>query len=221
MKTLAPTKLPRSSRRARPASASPRHESGNSDRSVRSLKPRGTVWTDTELLALGAGTDVKYELHNGKVVAMPPAGFNHGVIISRLMAYLGIHVLQHKLGELTDGQSGFRISIENCFEPDIAFVSHERIKLVRPLGEKLFHGSPDLAIEVLSPSDSITRTERRLLLFLNHGSRLAWMIDPKSKTARVYRPGQDFELLKANQTLTGNSVVPGFRLSLARIFEGL
>src|SRR5580704_10385795 len=75
----------------------------------RMLGPRGELWTDSELLTLGRDTDAKYELWNGKVVSMPPAGIKHGVIIARLMAYLGIHVQQHKLGELLDGQTGFRL----------------------------------------------------------------------------------------------------------------
>jgi Uma2 family endonuclease len=185
------------------------------------LEPRGELWTDHELLALGKDTETKYELWNGKVISMPPAGIKHGIVIARLMAYLGIHVQEHKLGELLDGQTGFRLSVEDCFAPDISFVSRERLKLIQPISEKLFHGAPDLAVEVLSPGDSLNKTDRKMALYLNHGSRLAWLIDPKSKTARVYRPGENFELLHAERWLTGNSVVPNFRLSLAKLFEGI
>lgn len=198
-----------------------RHMPGVWEVGKRSLKPKGEIWTDDELLALAVNTDVKYELWNGKIIAMPPAGLKHGVVITRLTAYLGIYVLQHKLGELADGQSGFRLSVEDCFEPDIAFISRERLKLLQPMSEKIFHGLPDLAVEVLSPSDSITKTERKMLLYLTYGSRLGWMVDSKNKTARVYRPGQSFELLRGDRMLTGNSIVPGFRLSLAKLFEGI
>jgi len=187
----------------------------------RMLEPRGELWTDSELLTLGSDTGAKYELWNGKVVSMPPAGIKHGVIIARLMAYLGIYVQQHKLGELLDGQTGFRLSVEYCFAPDISFVSRERLKLIQPITEKLFHGAPDLAVEVLSPGDSVSKTERKLALYLNYGSRLAWLIDARNKTVRVYRPGENFELLDSGRWLTGNSVVPNFRLSLAKLFEGI
>jgi len=183
--------------------------------------PRGELWTDDELLALGADTDFRYELWKGKVIPMPPAGIKHGIVIARLMAYLGIHIQQYKLGELMDGQTGFRLSVEDCLSPDVSFVSRERLKLLQPVSEKLFHGAPDLAVEVLSPSDSITKTERKIALYLNYGARLAWMIDAKNKTVRVYRPGKNFELLRGERWLTGNSVAPGFRLSLARLFEGI
>ncbi len=189
---------------------------------VRSLAPKGEFWTDAELLALGESSDIKYELCDGKIIAMPPAKPRHGAVIARLMAALGHFVYEHKLGELFDGQTGFRLSLEYCYEPDISFVSYERMKLILPAAglDALFHAAPDLAVEVLSPSDSITKTERRMQLYLSYGARLAWMVDPKNKTVRVYRPGQSFELLRGDRFLSGNSVLPGFRVSLARIFEG-
>ena len=190
---------------------------------ARSLKPKGKYWTDEELLALGANTDVKYELWDGKIIAMPPAKPRHGAVIMQLSYYLGAHVYENKLGKLFDGQTGFRLSMEHCFEPDISYVSKERMDLILPAGglDAMFHAAPDLAVEVLSPSDSITKTERRMQLYLSYGARLAWMVDPKNKTVRVYLPGRGFELLRGDRMLTGNSVLPGFRVSLAKIFEGI
>lgn len=183
------------------------------------IRPRGEFWADSELLALGANTDNKYELWDGRILAMPPGGLRHGAIIARLLTAVAAHVYERKLGEVFDGQTGFRLSVDHCFEPDIGFVSRERLKVIAPNLDKLFHGAPDLAVEVLSPSDSITKTERKLNLFLVHGARLAWMIDPKNKTVRVYlRPGE-FDLLRKDRVLTGNSVLPGFRLSLHGLFE--
>ena len=150
---------------------------------------------------------------------MPPGGAQHGDVISRLLVALGSFVYEQRLGRVYEGQTGFRLGLENCFEPDIAFVSKERLKLILPAAEKLFHGAPDLAVEVLSPSDSITKTEKKLILCLAHGTRLAWMIDPKHRTARVYRPGGETETLNRNRSLTGNSVLPGFRFALSRLFE--
>ena len=109
--------------------------------------------------------------------------------------------------------------MDHCFAPDIAFVSKERFKLILPSESRYFTAPPDLAVEVLSASDSITKTERKLLLYLAHGSHLAWMVDPKHKSVRVYRKPGEFELLSADRILTGNSVLPGFRISLHRLFE--
>ncbi|HEY2081908.1 MAG TPA: Uma2 family endonuclease [Verrucomicrobiae bacterium] len=199
-----------------------RHVPGVWESGSRSLKPKGAFWTDAELLALGTDTDVKYELWDGKIIAMSPARPKHGAVIARLSYYLGAHIYESKLGEMFDGQTGFRLGIQYCFQPDISFVTSERMKLILPHGmEGMFHAAPDLAVEVLSPSDSITKSEKKMQLYLAHGARLGWMIDTKNKTVRVYRPGQPFELLRGHQILTGNSVLPGFRISLAKIFESI
>ena len=224
MKTISTTKLSRSTNRWRLSSVpTSRHMRGVWEDGARSLKPKGKFWTDGELLALGANTDVKYELCDGKIIAMPPAKPKHGAVIMQLACYMGVHVFEHKLGKLFDGQTGFRLGMDHCYEPDISFVSNERMKHILPSSglDGLFHAAPDIAVEVLSPSDSITKTERRMHLYLSFGARLAWMVDPKNKTVRVYHPGQDFELLRGDRMLTGNSVLPGFRVSLAKIFEGI
>jgi Uma2 family endonuclease len=199
-----------------------RHLPGVWEVGSRSLKPKGAFWTDAELFALSANTDVKYELWDGKVIAISPARPKHGAVIARLSYYLGAHIYENKTGEIFDGQTGFRLGLQHCFQPDISFVSRERMKLILPQGlEGMFHAAPDLAVEVLSPSDSITKTEKKMQLYLAHGTRLGWMIDTKNKTVRVYRPGHPFELLRGHHALTGNSVLPGFRVSLAKIFESI
>ena len=223
MKTLTTPRLPRAARHPRRGTISLLQLARIDRPHECALKPKGTYWTDVELLALGESSDIKYELCGGKIIAMPPAKPRHGMVITRLTAALGAHVYDHRLGELFDGQTGFRMSFEYCYEPDVSFVSHERMKLILPATglDGLFHAAPDLAVEVLSPSDSITKTERRMQIYLSYGSRLAWMVDPKNKTVRVYRPGESFELLRGDRFLTGNSVLPGFRVSLAKIFEGV
>jgi Uma2 family endonuclease len=100
---------------------------------VRSLKPKGQYWTD-QRLALGGNSDIKYELWDGRIMTMPPAKPGHGMVTSRLMAALGHHIYESKLDELFDGQPGFRLSLEHCFEPDISFVSNERLKVALPQG---------------------------------------------------------------------------------------
>jgi Uma2 family endonuclease len=180
----------------------------------------GAIWTDAELLALDRDGR-KHELWMGKVITMAPAGFDHGDVNTVLSHALADWVYKKKLGRVYDGQTGYRLSIDICYAPDVSFVSRERFKLITLSKHKLFHGSPDLAVEVLSPSDSITKTEIKVVNYLAHGTRLVWMVDMRNRSVRVYRPGESFELLRGNRVLTGNSVVPGFRLSLAKLFEGI
>src|SRR6185437_15055526 len=69
-----------------------RHVPGVWEAGARSLKPKGAFWTDAELLTLGANTDVKYELRDGKIIPMSPAGPKHGAVIARLTHYLTNHI---------------------------------------------------------------------------------------------------------------------------------
>jgi Uma2 family endonuclease len=177
------------------------------------------IWTDDELLALHSGDGRKHELWYGKIVTMPPAGGEHGDVTVRLASALATFVYDHKLGRVYDGQTGFRLSLDFCFAPDLSYVSKERIKIILPIKEKLFHGAPDIAVEVLSPSDSITKTEEKIKLYLTHGTRLAWMLDLRNECVRVYREPGKFELLRPGRFLSGNAVVPGFRYAVAKLFE--
>ena len=177
------------------------------------------IWTDDELMALDSKDGRKHELWQGRIVTMSPAGAGHGDVIVRLTIAVGQFVHQRRLGLVNDGQTGFWLSVDFCFCPDLSFVGHERAKLILPVREKLFHGAPDLAAEVLSPSDSITKTEEKLNRLLAHGTRLAWMVDLKHKSVRIYRKAGKFELLGEGRYLTGNAVVPGFRFAIARLFE--
>ena len=177
------------------------------------------IWTDDELMTLDSKYGRKHELWHGRIITMSPAGAGHGDVVVRLTAALAAHVYEHRLGLVYDGQTGFRLSVDFCFCPDLSFVGHERMKLILPVKEKLFHGAPDLAAEVLSPSDSITKTEEKLNRLLAHGTRLAWMVDLKHKSVRVYREPGEFELLGEGRYLTGNAVLLGFRYAIARLFE--
>ena len=92
-----------------------------------------------------------------------------------------------------DGQTGFRLGLQHCFQPDVSFVSRERMKLILPHGlDGMLHAAPDLAVEVLSPSDSITKTEKKMQLYLAHGARLGWMIDTKTRMSACI--GRDMHL---------------------------
>ena len=181
--------------------------------------PTKEIWTDDELMALDSKDGRKHELWQGRIVTMSPAGAGHGDVIVRLTIAVGQFVHERRLGLVYDGQTGFRLSVDFCFCPDLSFVNHERAKLILPVREKLFHGAPDLAAEVLSPSDSITKTEEKLNRLLAHGTRLAWMADLKHKSVRIYRKAGKFELLGEGRYLTGNAVLPGFRFAIARLFE--
>jgi Uma2 family endonuclease len=160
----------------------------------------------------------RYELDDGELIEMPPAGPRHGTVEFKLGHFLGMYLDEHPLGEAMSGDVGFELSSGRVRAPDIAFLSHERLAST-PIPEQGFYpGPPDLAIEVRSPDDSVPEILRKLSRFLEAGTRLAWVVDPKKKTVTVYHPDGEVEVLKEGDTLSGEPVLPGFSLPLARLF---
>ena len=101
-------------------------------------------------------------------------------------------------------------------KPDIAFVSTDRLPENREKGAPI---PPDLAVEVVSPTDKHYDVTEKALAYLKAGTRLVWVIEPVAKTVTVYRSSTDFTLLSYEDTLTGEDVVKGFTCPVAQLFE--
>src|ERR1043165_5797430 len=112
-------------------------------------------WTEKELVALPKEHG-KYELVDGELVLMPPAGFEHGDISLEAGMRLRAYVRRKKLGRVVDGQTGFWMKSGNLRSPDVSFVSKQRLLEMERLPAGLFIGAPDLAVEVLSPDDRMS-----------------------------------------------------------------
>ena len=156
-----------------------------------------------------------YEYVSGELVPMAPPSREHGEISVNVIRYLDAHVYQNKLGRLYTAETTFQVG-ERTAKPDVAFVSTDRLTGDKTKG---FSIPPDLAIEVVSPSDVQSRIAEKALAYLDAGTRLVWVIEPVSKTVTVYRSETDIEMLTREDTLTGEAVVPGFTCLVARLFE--
>jgi Uma2 family endonuclease len=93
--------------------------------------------------------------------------------------------------------------------PDAAFVSRERAEGVGPT-DRYWPGAPDLAIEVVSPSDSRSKVDRETLQWLAAGTRAVAVLDPPMRTATVHRSRSDIRVLAGDDPLDLHDVVPGF-----------
>jgi Uma2 family endonuclease len=169
-------------------------------------------WTDDELMALPG--DGKYELVDGELVQMSPAGGRHGKISAKLLIRAGAFVEEHGLGHVFDGQTGFRLRNGNLRSPDVSFVGIDRLPEGVPRG--FLHLAPDLAVEVLSPDDRAADVARKVAEYLNLGVRLLWVIDPDTRSAVVYRPGHEPHRVQDDR-LDGEDVLPGFACSLSEL----
>lgn len=176
------------------------------------------LMTADELLALPRG-EFRYELVNGELKKMSPAGQKHGRIIVRLTVPLAKHVLDHHLGEVYAAETGFKLRSkpDTVLAADIAFVRRERLE---DLGETegYWPAAPDLAVEVNSPSDTVREVEKKVMEWLGFGTRLVWVVSSKLHTVTVYRSLTDIAVLTEKDILDGGDVVPGFQLSIADIF---
>ena len=156
-----------------------------------------------------------YEYVKGELVSMPPTSLEHGNITTNLFLPLGLYVRENQLGSVYMPDTGFRVG-ERVLMPDIAFLASARMP------DDLSKASPippDLAVEVVSPTDILHWVEEKAFAYLEAGTQLVWVLKPMSKTVTVYRSETDITLLTRNDTLTGEEVVKGFSCQVAKLFE--
>ena len=156
-----------------------------------------------------------YEYIEGELVPMSPASRIHGKIGANVIGHLYWHVRENQLGEVYTVETTFQVG-ERVLKPDVAFVSTDRLTGDEDKGLPI---PPDLAIEVISPTDVQYRIVRKALAYLEAGTHLVWVLEPVSKTVTVYRSETDIETLTRDDTLTGEGVVPGFSCPVAHLFE--
>ena len=155
-----------------------------------------------------------YEYVKGELVPMSPAIRAHSKISVKVIRYLDRYVDENQLGEVHVAAT-FRVG-ERGLKPDVAFVSNTRLDGDENKG---FPIPPDLAIEVVSPTDMQSRVVDKAFAYLNAGTRLVWVLEPHSQTVTVYRSERDIALLTCEDTLTGEDVVPGFACPVSQLFE--
>ena len=161
-----------------------------------------------------------HELIEGQLVKTMSAGFIHGIIAQRIGRFIGNFADEHNLGEVAAAETGFILGEKTYRGADSAFISNENLtKYGYPQG--YFPTAPDIAIEVVSPSNTSEEMMEKVNLYLQNGSRLVWIIYPQTKVVTVYRQNNLVSLLRENDTLEGEDVLPNFGLSVATLFANL
>ncbi len=150
---------------------------------------------------------------------MPPTGMQHGQIASRLNQRLAAYVEIHNLGVVFTAEAGFRLTQhpDTVRAPDVAFIARGRIPAEGvPTG--YWPGAPDLAVEVVSPSDRFDDVIEKVAEYLAAGTRLVWVIQPRTHTVTVYRASGEVRLLRGHEELSGEDVIPGFACPVSALF---
>jgi len=164
--------------------------------------------------------DLKLERNaQGELVIMPPTGGETGKSNSTINAQIWFWNDHNQLGEVFDSSTGFTLPSGADRSPDVSWVEKSRWDaLTKEQKEKFLPLCPDFVIEILSPNDSLKKTQMKMQEYIENGCRLGWLINRKKQEVEIYRPGQDVEVLKIPQTLSGESILPGFVLNMQRIW---
>jgi Uma2 family endonuclease len=178
-------------------------------------------WTDAAFMAL-ANDSHRYELVNHQLIDLGNFGALHGYICSTLIILLGSYIRSQKLGFLFDSSTGFKMQNGNTRSPDLAFFAKNRLQGLTTLPTGFLEGAPDLAVEVLSPGNTVEEIDGKITEYFANGTRLMWVINPKQRYILVYRsPQEPDRLLKTADRLDGEAIIPGFSLPIAELFQEL
>ena len=155
------------------------------------------------------GDGSQQELVRGEVITMPPPGGMHGVSCLKAGRRIGNFVEDGPGGTVTSNDTGFvtERGPDSVRGPDISYWSKERLKEV-PVGYITI--SPDMLVEVLSPSNTSKQIRTKLTEYFAKGVRLVWVIAPEDRTLTIYRMPDEGRLLHETATVTGEDVLPGF-----------
>jgi Uma2 family endonuclease len=158
------------------------------------------------------------ELLRGELIMMSPTGSEHGYLVVNVTAPLATFVKKNSLGKVFGAETGFQIGLnpDTVRAPDVAFVRSERIGV--KLGKGFFQGAPDLAVEVVSPSDRAGDLLAKVQDWLDAGCRAVWVVDPGTRTVSIHRGDQPAVTLGEADLLDGGEIVPGFSLPIAEVF---
>lgn len=177
-----------------------------------------TLMTVEDLARIG-DHEGRYDLIRGEPIRMAPAGWPHGKISLRIGRALLDHVEHERLGEVCGAETGFVLARDPdvVLAPDAAFVRADRLPPEEEQ-EGFLPLAPDLAVEVVSPSDSSDYVTDKVMEYLDAGTSLVWLVQPRRRIVTVYTPDRIGRVHGEEDELDGGDVLPGFRLPVAEIF---
>ena len=184
--------------------------------------PAGTFeWTEEEFFYF---CQINRELRiertaRGEVIVMPPAGGRSGYESGEVFRQLSVWAVEDKTGVAFDSSTGFLLPNRGMRAPDAAWVQLARLqKLSEREREQFLPLCPDFVIEVASRTDKISDLREKMQEYIEAGLRLGWLILPGSSQVEIYTPA-GVEVRESPEALTGDPVLPGFKLELASVWH--
>ncbi|MDX2078155.1 MAG: Uma2 family endonuclease [bacterium] len=162
----------------------------------------------------------RFELIEGVIEEMSPASMEHGRLSGRILGKIFVYLESNPIGLPFGDGVGYQLKEYNILMPDMSFISKSR--LITPL-PKVYPIAPDLAVEVISPSNTYREIRSKIEAYLAHGTQLVWAVYPEDKVVDVWRAMPDGSLNKRtftiNDTLSGEGILPDFTLPISQIFS--
>jgi len=162
--------------------------------------------------------DKEYEIVDGQPEEKQMGGARHGGVGSRLIGELWAHIKAQRLGGVYGADTSFQIG-QNERMPDVAFVAAARIP-EEGEPEGAWPMPPDLAVEIVSPTDLHEKLMTKVTEYLKAGVRQVWLISPEHRTVTIYSSPTEVKVLQGADELDGGDVIPGFRCRVADLFQG-
>ena len=186
---------------------------------IRFRPPPGTA-TERDVLEIAARERRWCELVDG-VLVEKPVGYEESVLACFLIQMFGNFVRQRNLGHVTGEQGMVRLFPGLVRIPDVAFASWDRFPQRRLSREPIPDLVPDLAIEVLSESNTEAEMRIKIGEYFSASVRKVWLVDPVSRTVREFKSSDDSITFGEQDTMDGGTLLPGFTLSLRELFAEL
>lgn len=181
------------------------------------LYPWPGLATEKDVLEVHARTGRLCELVDG-ILVEKPMGFYESALATAISHFLRDYLKDRRIGIVGGADGMLKILRGRIRIPDVSFVRWDRLPRGR---DPVPAVSPDLAVEVLSENNTEQEMQEKLGEYFSGGTRLAWIIDPRSRTARIYHAPDQFTLIDEAGSLTGGDVLPGFELRLKELFAEL
>ena len=186
---------------------------------VRYFPLPGTA-TEQDVIDIEARENRLCELVEG-VLVEKSMGYNESYLAGLLITLLNQFVIPRNLGIVTGGGGMMRIFPGLVRIPDVAFVSTARFPGGQLSSEPIPSLAPDLAIEVISESNTPNEMQRKRSEYFKAGVQVIWIVDHRPRTITIHLPTGEPLILHEGQTLDGSPVLPGFTLDVTTLFAKL
>jgi Uma2 family endonuclease len=158
-----------------------------------------------------------HEINAGELLTLPPPKSLHALVALTILEFLQQHMKKQGTGRVIP-EAGYILSRNplTIRQPDVSVISLERIRATDP--DSYFEGAPELAVEVVSSSDSAEDLDVKTKQYLQSGAQQVWILYPRTQTVHIFSRGVATFIRDQDQTLEGGNLLPGFTVPVASLF---